>query len=433
MIVTSSSLSFSTATSSREREELIRQGSVSIGAPVQGNPVAQESLSLNRENVLLQVAQSSYLYSRSALSRTDQPEAVQVHTREEAVQSLVSYAFSREIQLRSAAAINASSSGEQLTLQGQPVGIQATATLSRAYRYEQEQHSIMTIEGCLQMADKRSVDFVVQTRMDSSLQFQCASGQFSQTVVRTDPLIINLYGGAAQLTDTAFSFDIDADGRSESVSFATGGSGFIAFDRNGDNRINDGSELFGSRSGDGFADLAQHDDDGNGFIDSNDTIYAKLKFYARDENGNESMRALSDVGVATIGLQSSYSPATLRGTAGQELGSVRSTGIYVLHSGVVGTVQQVDLASRDLKAEQDFSDDFDNAQFIEPTPAASEIEKPEMDDAIKRLCAVQADFMARLEAMKAEEEKEEYKSTLQLLVDGLEEQLRQMKEMSNKS
>lgn len=432
MIVTSSSLNFATTTSSREREELIRQSGLRMNTHAQGVPVAQASRSMSRDNVLLQVAQSSYLYSRSALSSSCapgqgvQPAAVQVHTREEALQSLVTHAFSREIQIRSTTTINPTPSTEPPTLQGHPVGIQATATLSRAYRFEQEQHSVMTIEGSLQLADNRSVEFVVQTRMDSRLSFQSASGQFSQTVVRTDPLILNLYGGAAQLTDTAFHFDIDADGRSEAVSFATGGSGFIAFDRNGDGRINDGSELFGSRSGDGFADLAQHDDDGNGFIDSNDAIYAKLKFFARDEHGNDTLRTLSDVGVAAIRLQSAHSPATLRGSAGQELGSVRSTGIYVMQSGAVGTVQQVDLASRDLKAEQDFSDDFDNAQFIEAAPVTSDAEAPVMDDAIKRLQAVQADFMARLDAMKRDEEHEEFKSTLQLLVDGLDEQLKQM-------
>ena len=41
------------------------------------------------------------------------------------------------------------------------------------------------------------------------------------------------------------------------------GSGYLALDKNGDGTINDGSELFGTRNGDGFADLAQYDEDGN--------------------------------------------------------------------------------------------------------------------------------------------------------------------------
>ncbi len=36
------------------------------------------------------------------------------------------------------------------------------------------------------------------------------------------------------------------------IAFATGNSGFLAFDKNADGMINDGSELFGPESGNGF-------------------------------------------------------------------------------------------------------------------------------------------------------------------------------------
>ncbi len=41
------------------------------------------------------------------------------------------------------------------------------------------------------------------------------------------------------------------------------------------NKINDGSELFGTSSGDGFKDLATYDEDENGWIDENDSIFSK--------------------------------------------------------------------------------------------------------------------------------------------------------------
>lgn len=441
MIINASNLRFASSAISREREEITVQGGISrsgtnpgaASGSQTGRPVAVAATFASRENVMLRASQSSYLYSRSQVSQADRPDCVQVHSREETLQSLVSYAFSREVRITGSATLGSSASSARLGPQGQSIATRATATLSRAYRYESEQQSTLTIEGNLQLADNRNVDFVVHTRMDSSLQFQSGSGQYASTAVRTDPLVINLHGGAAQLTDTAFSFDIDGDGSSESVSFATGGSGFIAFDRNGDNRINDGSELFGSRSGDGFADLAQYDDDGNGFIDSNDSIFSRLTFYSRDEDGNEFRQNLSEAGVAAIGLQSADSPAVIRGSATQELGSVRSTGIFVMASGAVGTVQQVDLASRDLDAEEAFAADFDNAQLTDAAASATlSPQQQEMERILQRLQSMQAEFMAKLDAMQNSDEESGGKSLLELLVDGLQEFLHEQNELRAK-
>ena len=36
-------------------------------------------------------------------------------------------------------------------------------------------------------------------------------------------------------------------------------------------------KLFGTSSGDGFKDLAEYDEDGNGWIDENDSIFNRLK------------------------------------------------------------------------------------------------------------------------------------------------------------
>ncbi|HVK99005.1 MAG TPA: VCBS repeat-containing protein [Dongiaceae bacterium] len=420
MIIQSSNLRFAGISSRREQEETNVQGSLTRGAPVQGNPVAIGSLFSVRENVRLDVAQSSYLYSRSQVTRADQPQQVQVHSREETLQSLVSHAFSRNIRVTSVAALASSASGGRLSPQGQPLASQVSASFSRSYRYEMQEQSALTIEGQLQLADNRTVDFVLHTRLDSSLQFQSASGQFIAAAVRTDPLIINLHGGAAQLTDTAFTFDIDGDGKNENVSFATGGSGFIAFDRNGDGKINDGSELFGTHSGDGFADLAALDEDGNGFLDENDSAFSKLKFYSRNENGKETLHNLRDVGVAAIGLQSAESPVHLRGNAGQELGVVRSTGVFVMDSGAVGTVQQVDLSRRNREEETAFAADFDSAQVTgNAVPTDPRLQK--MEEALQKLNQVREEFMARLNNLQDPDKSEDGKSLLELLVDQLKE------------
>ena len=51
----------------------------------------------------------------------------------------------------------------------------------------------------------------------------------------------------AQLTSQRFKFDLDSDGQTDEINFVTGGSGFLALDRNGDGKINNGAELFGAK------------------------------------------------------------------------------------------------------------------------------------------------------------------------------------------
>ena len=108
-----------------------------------------------------------------------------------------------------------------------------------------------------------------------------------------DPLVINLDGNIADLSDQTFLFDIDGDGKEDEINRLGAGSGFLALDKNGDGIINDGSELFGTKSGNGFADLAAYDTDHNGFIDEGDEIWDKLKIWVMDENGNQQLYSLS--------------------------------------------------------------------------------------------------------------------------------------------
>ena len=142
-----------------------------------------------------------------------------------------------------------------------------------------------------------------------------------------------------------FLFDLDADGKEEEVSFAGRGSGFLALDKNGDGKINDGSELFGTKSGDGFGDLAAYDEDGNGWIDEADSVFKDLKVWTKDENGKDVLMNLKDADVGAIYLGSAQTEFSLNNQATQQTnGIIRKTGVYLKESGGVGTVQHVDLA-----------------------------------------------------------------------------------------
>ena len=150
-------------------------------------------------------------------------------------------------------------------------------------------------------------------------------------------------GNAVELTQRDFHFDIDADGRLDQIAFVGEGSGLLALDRNRDGRINDGSELFGAISGDGFGELAGYDQDRNGWIDEADSIYDRLRVWTRDGAGEERLMALGKAGVGAIYLGNLSTPFQLKDEENELLGQVRSSGLYLEESGAAGTIQQIDL------------------------------------------------------------------------------------------
>ena len=159
-----------------------------------------------------------------------------------------------------------------------------------------------------------------------------------------DPLVINYGCSSASLTQNKFSFDLDNDGKSDSISFATGGSGFLAFDKNNDGVINNGSELFGPGSGNGFLELSQLDSDGNNWIDENDPIYDKLRIWTKDENGNDQLFAIGQKGIGAIYLGSIDSSYTLKDRNNSTQGVIRKTGLFLRENGTAGTIQHLDIS-----------------------------------------------------------------------------------------
>ena len=209
-------------------------------------------------------------------------------------------------------------------------------------RTEQETTTMQT-SGVVKTADGRQINF----SMDVSMSRQFAS-RLDVSVragdAPVDPLVINLSGAPGRLTERKYSFDIDSDGDADQISFAGQGSGFLALDRNGDGEINDGSELFGPESGNGFADLAKLDGDGNHWIDENDPIFSKLRIWMKDEAGADQLVALGQAGVGAIYLGNVATEFAVKDATNDLQGQVRSSGMFLRESGVAGVIQQIDLA-----------------------------------------------------------------------------------------
>ena len=218
-----------------------------------------------------------------------------------------------------------------------------------AYQAETEETTFSTT-GTVKTADGREIEFNLSMTMSRSFEEAYVGSvnfgtPLQQRAALCDPLVINLNTAAANVSDQTFYFDLDADGKMDQISNLAPGSGFLALDKNGDGVINDGNELFGTQSGDGFADLAAYDEDGNGWIDENDEIFSKLLIWSKDENGNDELYHLKDKGVGAIcvaKVSTDFSLNSLK--TNQANGQIRSTGVFLYENGNAGTMQQLDLA-----------------------------------------------------------------------------------------
>jgi hypothetical protein len=137
------------------------------------------------------------------------------------------------------------------------------------------------------------------------------------------PIILSMSDQRIELTDLAggVRFDLNRDGSPEQISWTASTAvddAFLVLDRNGNNVIDDGGELFGDASPqppggvpNGFRALAvfdevQHGGNGDGYISAADSVFALLRlWYDWNHDGvsqGSEMRTLESEGVERISL-----------------------------------------------------------------------------------------------------------------------------------
>jgi hypothetical protein len=209
----------------------------------------------------------------------------------------------------------------------------------RIHEYERTQ---VEGSGVIKTQDGRTIDFKMS--LDMCREFSCErTYKESGKAVLHDPLVINFGGKAAELTEDRIEFDLDIDGKAEKIAGLGAGSGYLVLDRNGNGKVDNGGELFGARTGNGFDELAKLDSDGNGWLDEADPGFKDLLLWQGGKEKN-ALEKLADRGVGALWLGSVDSSFALKDQANELLGEIRASGLYLAEDGRVGSLQQVDLA-----------------------------------------------------------------------------------------
>ena len=132
-----------------------------------------------------------------------------------------------------------------------------------------------------------------------------------------DPLIIH-FGNEESIVltnlDNGVNFDLDANGFDEKTAWIGTEEGFLAYDRDENQSIDNGSELFGDRflmsngktSSNGFEALASLNENDDFVINKDDTAFFKLSvWFDRNHNGKtekNELKSLDDLNIISIGF-----------------------------------------------------------------------------------------------------------------------------------
>ena len=246
------------------------------------------------------------------------------------LQSLTQVNLSEDITVRAVGITNGNEQSQEVS----------NIQVSRIMAFETETDIQIQTLGHVTTEDGREIDFMLELNYNREMEITQAS-QFSSNRNLIDPLVINLNGEAVSLSDQYFEFDLNSNGQTQSLHQTASGTGFLAFDKNQNGKIDNGSELFGPETGHGFGELSQYDDDKNGWIDENDAIFSQLSFMDFDENGNQRLQSISDAGIGAIALESREMNFDLYDNQGDFQAQIAQTGVALNEDGRALAIQEI--------------------------------------------------------------------------------------------
>ncbi len=215
-----------------------------------------------------------------------------------------------------------------------------------SYRQTKTKHEsekmTFSASGTVKDSSGKEVSFDLNLMMKRET-YEKSSVEINAGQALIDPIVVQTDHIPPGLSDRKIRFDLDLDGELDDVSVPRDGSGFLVFDRNGNGIIDDGSELFGPSTNNGFSELRALDDDHNGWLDENDVAFDKLQIWSMNSSGEMELTGLLEADVGAIYLSSVSTEYTLTDEAYGQNGQLRESSIYMKESGGVSSIHELDI------------------------------------------------------------------------------------------
>ncbi|SHI32210.1 Hemolysin-type calcium-binding repeat-containing protein, partial [Clostridium cavendishii DSM 21758] len=202
-------------------------------------------------------------------------------------------------------------------LHGRPLSklVDKISLLKDVERLTQIKDPLIFIQGLENMLVKMLNDIILSPIKDLKELFRLST---LLAPPRVDPLTLDLDGDGIETVgiSNGVYFDLDSNGIKEKTAWLGKDDGFLVYDKNGDGIINNSQELFGdvtklqdgTTAKSGFMALGEFDENHDGKIDKQDSIYSKLRVW-RDlvQDGiseNNELFTLEELGIESIDLYS---------------------------------------------------------------------------------------------------------------------------------
>jgi hypothetical protein len=231
-------------------------------------------------------------------------------------------------------------SAELINIDGQ--SFQQNDLLSVELWQSHEQHLDYQMQGQFNINDKElSLNYNLSL---SSKRTDYSKVEISAAALK-DPLLVQF--GAQGLGNIIgqSSFAINQDNILDNLPIFSGDVGYLVYDKNNNQQADDGSELFGPKTGQGFAELAQLDSNKNGFIDVEDQQFEHLYLWqpSGENSQTEQWLSLKEAKIQAISLSAINTPFDFYDQQGEIQAQLRQSSFAISESGLGRGVHQVDV------------------------------------------------------------------------------------------
>lgn len=170
-----------------------------------------------------------------------------------------------------------------------------------------------------------------------------------------DPILVQFGSQGLGEISGESDFDINNDNALNKLPIFSGDVGYLVYDINQNGKADNGTELFGPQTGNGFTEMAKLDSNHNGFIDQEDEHFDKLYLWKPgDEQVTGDLEteqitnqgqwiSLSDIGIYAINLAGQNSPYSFYDQQGEIQAQLRQSSFALNESGNVLGVHQIDV------------------------------------------------------------------------------------------